>query len=177
MPKTRSQKKAIVKALAQEFGQSRSAVFASYKGIKVAETEQLRKKLYQVGAEFRVVKNSLMTRAFKEQFKDAQLEEMSGQVSVVLGFKDEVAPARILAEFAKTNPQIQILSGMLGSRTMSKAEVLELAALPTKEQLLGRLLGSINAPVSNFVGVLRAEVASVVHVLNAIATAKEAPKA
>lgn len=173
MPKTRSQKKAIVKDLSQKLGKMNAAVFATYKGIKVLETEDLRKKLYDAGAEYQVVKNSLLKLALKDTHSSLPFEDFSGQVSVVMGFTDEIAPARILAQFAKEHSQIQILSGMLGKELIDKDKVMELAMLPTKEQLLARLLGSINAPVSNFVGVLRAEVSSVVHVLSAISKKKE----
>ena len=93
---------------------------------------------------------------------------MEGQVAISLSNADEVSAAKIIDIFAKTNPNVKMLGGTLGNQVMTAAEVKALAKVPSKEQLLGQLVGTLNAPISGFVNVLAGNLRGLVQVLNAV---------
>lgn len=173
MAKTRDQKEEMVHELVDLLNRMTSAVFVNYQGIKVVDIEDLRNQLREVGVEYHVVKNTLFKIALEKSQVKLDFGEFEGPVAVAFSFDDEIAPARVLASFGKNHKELQLLSGILEGEMIKGAKVVELSKLPTKDELLARIVGSINAPVSNIVGVFRARVTSIVHVLNAIAQTKE----
>ena len=174
MPKTRAQKEEIVVDLVSRLDRMKAAVFVNYQGIKVLEVEDLRRRLHAHKIEYLVVKNTLMRLALEKSKIGIKINKMSGQIGVLLSYEDEVRAAKIVAEFAREHPTMKLRAGFLAGEMIDQAKVIELSKLPSEEELLARVVGSINAPISNFVGVLRAEVASIVHVIRAIAKEKEA---
>ena len=174
MPKTRAQKEKVVADLVDRLNRIKAAVFVNYTGLKVLEVEELRKKLHEYQIEYLVVKNTLFKIALEKSTLDVKMDDMSGQVGMLLSYSDEVTAAKLAAEFGKLHPALKMKAGLLEGEIIDEAKVIELSKLPSKEELLARVVGSINAPVSNFAGVLRAQVASVVHVIRAIGKAKEA---
>ncbi len=169
---TKNQKKELVKDLAEKIKTAKSIVFADFKGIKVKDLTLLKKELRKEKVDFRVVKKTFINIAFKETGIEMDAKKMDGQVAISIAKEDEIAPAKILSKFAKNNENLKIISGILESKILSKEEIKALASLPSKDELLAKLVGTINAPVSGFVNVLAGNMRGLVQALKAISESK-----
>lgn len=154
--KVLDEKKQIVAGLTDQLRNAVSGVFVDYCGLTVEQDTQLRNKLREAGVEYKVVKNTLTRLAAKEVGFDELDPILNGPTALALSMTDEVAPAKVIADFAKNNDKLEIKSGFLDGRVMSLDEVKTLAATPNRETLLAQILGSLNAPVSNLVRTLQA---------------------
>lgn len=170
----RSSKEKMVADLAEQLVSVKAAFLADYRGLNVEKLNQLRVELRNAGAEYRVVKNTLLRLAAKGTTVECLDAELSGPTAMALASGDPVAPAKVLSEFAKNNEKFQLKAGALEGKRLSVEDIKALADLPSREVLLAKMLGSINAPVSNFVGVLAAVPRSLVQVLGAIQEKKAA---
>jgi large subunit ribosomal protein L10 len=168
----KDQKKKIVKNLAEKIKSSKSVVFSDFKGLKVKDLTKLKKELRETGVSFAVFKKTLINIALKEAKIDLDAKEMEGQIAVSVSTQDEVAAAKIIEKFAKTNENLKITGGILGNKIMSIEELKALAKLPGKDELLAKLVGTLNAPVSGFVNVLAGNLRGLVQVLKSISEAK-----
>lgn len=182
MAKTKQQKKEILRDLTGKISRAKAVVFARFRGLKVKENEELRKKLKQENSEYCVAKKTLMNLAFKDLKIDGlEPKEFDGRLAVIFGYDDEVAPARIVKDFKKQYPpengqeeKIDFVGGILdlsaqaGKKFISAEKVAELSELPGKQELYAKIVGSINAPVSGFVNVLAGNIRKLVYVLKAI---------
>jgi large subunit ribosomal protein L10 len=168
MPISRSEKSELVDSLAEKFSTLEAAVMTDYRGLTVREISDLRHKLSEAGVDYKVVKYTLLSRAFKKAGLKVDLTQYEGPLAIATSQDDAVAPAKVLSTFAKDNENLKILGGILDGEQVDKAQVARLAALPSREELYAKMLGSINAPVANFVGVLGNTVRSVVQVLHQI---------
>jgi len=175
MPITKQKKQEIVKELAEKLGRQKAAVFADFSGLKVKDLTDLKNRLRQKGAEFKVAKKTLMNLALKQKGIDADTKAMAGEIAMAMGYDDEVSAAKELREFSKTNQNLKILGGLLENKLIDAAQVLSLAQLPSKPELLARLAGSLASPSRNFVGVLQGNLRGLVQVLSQIQ--KSAPEA
>ncbi|KKU55036.1 MAG: 50S ribosomal protein L10 [Candidatus Moranbacteria bacterium GW2011_GWE1_49_15] len=165
---TKEQKKQIVKDLAQKAKESKSIVFVDYKGIQVKDVTDLKKQLREAGVEYVVSRKTLIDIALKEAGIETSVRGLEGQIAVSFSKEDEVAAAKIIDKFAKTNENLKMLGGVLGTQVMDEKEVKALAKIPSKEELLAKLVGSLKSPVSGFVNVLGGNLRGLVHALNAI---------
>lgn len=173
--KVLEEKKAIVQELAQSMKNAQAGVLVDYKGIDVFNDTQLRRDLRKAGVSYKVVKNTLMTRAVREIGFDEIEKVLSGTTALAVCDTDMVVSAKILCEYAKkSNGAFKIKSGFVEGRVISSAEVNALAELPPKEQLIARVLAGFNAPISGFANVLNANIRGLVVALNAIAEKKGA---
>jgi large subunit ribosomal protein L10 len=172
MPKTRGQKEQAMQALTDAVKQSKSVVFANFQGLKVSESEELRRLCRKEGIEYLAAKKTLVAKALKDAGIEGNPKSFVGAVSVVFGTLDEVAPAQILANFAKTHEAVKLFGGILEGAFIDGAKVAELSKLPSKQQLLQRLVGTLNAPISGFVNVLAGNLRGLVTVLDAIKATK-----
>ena len=154
--KVLDEKKQIVAGLTDQLRSAVSGVFVDYCGLTVEQDTQLRNKLREAGVEYKVVKNTLTRLAAKEVGFDELDPVLNGPTALALSMTDEVAPAKVIADFAKTNDKLEIKSGFLDGRVMSLAEVKALASTPNRETLLAQILGSLNAPASKLVRTLQA---------------------
>lgn len=169
MAKTRQQKEQAVAELKDKFSRAKSAVFTQVAGYTMSDADELRQTAKEEGLDIMVAKKTLMKIAAEEAgVTDLDPKALEGSVLVTLGYDDEVAPARVMAKFLKDREQMQILAGVLEGKGVEASMVLSLSKLPSKDELLAKLVGSINAPVSGFVGVLNANLRDFVGVLNAI---------
>lgn len=168
----RKQKETIVDALSQELEQSTTVVVCDYKGLTVANLGEVRKSLREKQAKMRVVKKTLANLALSKIGTELDPRKMEGQVAIVFGGEDEICTPKILADYAKKNKSFRILAGLLEKKALNDQEVLNLASLPSKQEMLGRLVGTINAPISGFVNVLAGNLRGLVNVLNAIKETK-----
>lgn len=172
MPKSRTQKEQIINDLVKKLKENKSLVLSNYQGMTVPEVQSLKKKLKDQEGDFSVVKNSLFKLALKEAgFKDAEKKLFEGPVAVSFS-KDEVLAAKETYIFSKECKALKISEGYLENVPLSKDEVLKLAKLPSKDQLIAKTVFTIKAPISSFVNVLSGTVRGLVTVLKAISEHK-----
>jgi len=168
------QKKALVASLSDKLKNSCAGVIVNYKGINVSDDTKLRKELRESGVEYFVVKNTLLQRAAKEAGLDGLEPVLEGTTAIAISKEDHVAAARILCKFADENDFFKAKAGFIEGKVISEAEVNNLAKLPTKEVLVAKALGGLNAPISGFVTVLNGTIKGLVVALNAIAEKQSA---
>ncbi len=169
---TREAKELAVAKLSDELGRIKLAVMTDYRGLTVAEVEELRGLMRQEGMVYRVTKNTLLKIAATSNpaFSNLDASKFTGPMALAMGFDDEVAPARVVFQYAKAHGALEIVGAITGEgELLSVAQVKALASLPTRDQLIGHLVGTIAAPLTGFVGVLGANVRSIINVLNALA--------
>ncbi len=162
----RSQKTEVVKALQDTFQNKTLVVVVKHSGMTVAEMTDLRSKLREVSANFRVTKNRLTKIAVREAKVDG-IEPLFSGPTAIASSVDPVAAAKVTADFAKSNDKIEILGGVLSGRVLSKDEVNALAKLPSLDELRGTLVGVIQAPATKIARVLSAPATQVARVLHA----------
>lgn len=152
MRKALEVKSLVVSEIVEKLKNSSSAVVVDYKGLTVAEVTELRKVMREAGVDYKVYKNTLVRRAAQEvgieQFND---ELLVGTNAIAFGYEDPVAPARILKKFIETHPKMKLKMGIVEGEFYDEAKIMELANIPSREELIAKLLGSLKAPVSNFV--------------------------
>ena len=169
-----SQKKEQVERLAKELSESEIAILVDYKGLDVLKMTDLRSQLRNEGVTIEVVKNTLLNRAAEGTDAALLKDFYKGPNAIVLSKDDPVAPARILAKFAKDNEKLEIKAGALAGKLLSVDEIQQLAKMPSREELLGQLVYTLNAVPTNFVNVLSGVPRAFVNVLNAIKDEKDA---
>ncbi|MFA6376905.1 MAG: 50S ribosomal protein L10 [Candidatus Paceibacterota bacterium] len=168
MPISKAKKEEIVKELGEKLGRQKAVVFADFTGLKVKDLGTLKTSLRKQNAEFKVAKKTLMKVAFKEKGIDTDPKTLAGEIALVMGYGDEVAPAKLVYEFSKTNQNIKILGGLLENKMLSIEQVMSLAKLPSKLELHAKLVGTLSSPTRNFVGVLQGNLRGLVTVLSKI---------
>ncbi len=171
MAKSREQKEQTVADLLGYFNSMKSAVFVNYQGLKVKEADELRRSADKEKVSYAVSKKTLLTKALKSAGVDFDAVTLQGMIGVATA-ADEVAAAKLVFEFGKAHESLKILGGVVDGKVVDAAAIRALASLPSRRQLLGQLVGTINAPVSGFVNVLAANLRGLVNVINAIKNAK-----
>lgn len=163
----RAEKQANVDALKQDFG-ALSAVFAiDYRGLKVEEATELRKRIREGGGSYKVVKNTLAKRALEGTGLSSLEPHLSGMTGLAYTSADPVALAKVINDFAKDVPAIVFKTGVLADQALDEAQFKALASLPSKEELLSKLLSVFEAPIRNLLGVMNAPARDLVLVLKA----------
>ncbi len=170
----KSGKEELVKELIEKMGAAKVAFLADYRGIDVEAANTLRGQLHKANVEYRVVKNTFLKLAIKGTDNECLSEFLNGPTSLTIAKEDPVAPAKVLSDFAKANKHFELKCGVLDGKLLSVEDIVALADLPSREVLLAKVLGSLMAPASNFVGVLAAMPRSLVQVLGAIRDQKQA---
>ena len=175
MPKTKDQKKQIVKNLKDKIAKAKSIVFIKFIGLGVKDNEDLRIKLKQENNEYYVVKKTLLNLAFKDSLiEDLNIKNLSGQVATVFSYNDEVGQAKIIDKFKKDKQgKIEFLGGILENKFIDTILVNKLAKLPSKIELYAKIAGSINAPIYGLVNVLAGNLKKLVYALSAIKDKKQ----
>lgn len=168
----KDEKEQLVQVLHDELGKSQAFFVTDYMGLTVEKITKLRRDIKGAGGSYQVVKNTLLRRASEGTPAKGIEQFFVGPTAVAIAKTDAVAVAKALVNFAKDNEQLEIQAGMLGERAITAGDIQELSKMPPREVLLARMLGSLNAPVSNFVGVLSAIVRQLVYVLKAIENKK-----
>jgi large subunit ribosomal protein L10 len=177
----RAEKTELANQLKDKFTKAKVALFADYKGLTANQADELRKQLRAQNTEVKVLKNNvarLLTKEGKmgDQAKDL-MDAMVGPTLVAFSYGDPAASAKVLHKFAQDNEALKLKDSLMGTKRIAAAEVAELAALPSKEVLIAKMLGTMNAPITNFVGVLAAVPRGLVTVLAAIEKKKANPQA
>ncbi len=173
MALTREQKEQTIADMQGAVSEAVSTVFVSFDGLSLEDMGELRNQLFEAGMSMRVVPKRLLRLAMQNAKLDFDPTAHEGQVAVVWG-ADPVAPAKVIHTFAKSNENIQLLSGVLEGSTIEFAQVEALAKLPSRQELLGQLVGVLSGPMRGFAGVLSGVPRATVYVLKAIAEKKEA---
>ena len=154
--KVLQEKQQVVAELTEKIKGAATGIFVDYRGITVAEDTELRAKLRAANVEYKVIKNTLCRFAIKEIGLDELDPILNGPTALAMSEEDPVAPAKIIADFAKTNDKLEIKAGFMDGAVMSLDEIKKLAATPSRETLLATILSSLNAPASNLARLLQA---------------------
>ena len=173
-----SAKQAVVAQIKEQLESAKGVVLTSYKGLTVAQDTELRRELREAGVSYHVVKNTMLRIAAKEAGIEGIEEHLEGTTAFAFSTEDAVAPAKVICGFIKKNKleDAEVLTvkvGMVEGKVIGVDEVKALAALPSREELIAKLLGSMNAPISNTVNVLQGVIRNAVYVLDAIRSQKE----
>ena len=148
------EKKPIVAEISEYVKDAQSVVAVDYRGLTVAQDTELRKSLREAGVVYKVYKNTFLTRAF-EGTDFAQLDGvLEGPTAVAISKDDATAPARVLAKFAKTAPALELKGGVVEGVFYDAKGIGAIATIPSREELLSKLLGSIQSPIANFARVM-----------------------
>ena len=167
MPKSKQQKQTTVETLESGLKGAKGVVFANFQGLTVAQTEELRKNARKEGVSVLAAKKTLVKRALEAVgITGADTASFQGGVATFIG-NDEVAPAKVVATFAKKNEVVTIFGGILEGKFIDSAMVKSLSALPGKQELLQKMVGSLNAPIFGFVNVNAGILRGLLNVLNA----------
>ena len=167
MAKTKDEKEKMIASLEDRISRMKSAVIVDYQGLKVKETEELRKILREKGVTFNISKNTLTKIVLKKHGIELDEGIFTKPVAIAFAMEDEVAPAKEIVLYAKTNEAIEILGGILENKFIDETVVKQLAALPTRDQLRGQLVSVIAAPISGMVNAFQGNLRGLVQVLNA----------
>lgn len=173
---TRQRKEENVTHLKDQLSQLKLMVMTDYRGLTVPEINELRANLRAEGITYSVTKNTLLRIAAKNTENLAGIDPATfvGPMALAISTEDEIAPARVVFQYAKQHDALEIVGAVTGDgKVLTPAEVKALATLPTREQLIAQVVGTIAAPLSGLVGVMGANVRGIVTVLNAIKESKE----
>jgi large subunit ribosomal protein L10 len=169
----KAEKAATVADLTARLKASSTAVLADYRGMTVGQMRDLRSKLRGGGIEMVVVKNTLARRAAKAAGYEPLGAELVGPIAMLFAVDDVSAPARILNDYIRANRKMVIKAGLLEGQIIKADAVTELADLPSREILLSRLLGAMQAPLGNLASVLQAPLTKFARTLDAVRNQKE----
>jgi large subunit ribosomal protein L10 len=170
MPK--KEKVVLVEGLTDKLKSLNGLIVTEYQGLTVSEISELRAKLRPHKSEYKVIKNTLSKIALKACGLEEFSNNFHGPTALVIENGDPVATAKVLISYSKDHAKLKLKAGLLGSKVLNEKEIRTLAELPSREVLIAKLLGTMNAPVSNLVNVLSANTRNLVYVLNAIKNQK-----
>jgi large subunit ribosomal protein L10 len=166
MGMTRAEKESEVDALKKIFDEEELIVVTHYSGLNMPDMTELRSKMHAEGANFKVTKNSLARRAM-EGTRFAHMSDLFSGPTGIAFSKDEVAAARVVHDFAKSNDNLVIVGGGMGESSLDKAGVVQLAKLPSLDELRGKLVGLLQAPATKIAGVTQAPAGKLARVISA----------
>ena len=172
MPTT--EKEQLVEAIKDRFAGSQAILLVDYRGLTVKELEQLRTKLREAGAELSVYKNSLAEIAMRELALPSMSEYLSGPTAFIFSDEDPVAPAKALTAFAKLHQALELKAGLVENQVVDAAGVKAIATLPSREELLAKLLGTMLNPIVGFARVLNGPTEAFARTVQAVADQKAA---
>ncbi|MDD4352339.1 MAG: 50S ribosomal protein L10 [Candidatus Gracilibacteria bacterium] len=168
MPVNKQQKEEILSTLKDRFSRMKAAVFTANGGMTVKSVSTLRNKLRAEGMDYQVAKKTLINLAAEgAKIKDFDLDSLEGSVAVAFGYEDEVSTAKLIKQFAKSEEKITIVAGIMDGRFLTKVEVEQLAALPSKSELYSKVLATMNGPLSGFVRCCTGNISAFARVINA----------
>ena len=161
-------KKAVVADIREKFEKAHSVVLIDYRGLTVAEVTDLRNQCRAQGVEYVVLKNTMIRLAAQELGITGLDPHLNGPTAVAFGMKDAVAPAKVITDFIKKVKKTSVKCGVVDRTMIDAAGVQALSELPPKEVLIAKMMGSLNAPITGFVGVLSATLRSLVYAVEAV---------
>ncbi|MDO4721298.1 MAG: 50S ribosomal protein L10 [Peptostreptococcaceae bacterium] len=158
MTKAIEKKQVVVQEIADKMRKASACIVVDYRGLKVAEVTELRDKFRAAGVDYKVYKNTLVRRAAAEVGSMEKFDDVNliGPNAIAFSYEDPMTPAKIIADFAKTHPKLEFKMGYVEGEYYEAEGLKQLASIPSKEELIAKLLGSLKAPMSNFVYMLDA---------------------
>ena len=165
MPKTRQQKEEIVSALKEKLANAKSIVFADYRGLTTKQLSDLRENLSEVGGELNITKNTLLKIALPES-------SFEGPTATLFAYDDEISPIKLLVKALKDAGIGKIKAGFLGTEVLDEERINQLASLPSKDELRGKTVGILVAPLQGIVSVLQGNLRNLVYALDQIRISK-----
>jgi len=163
---SKEKKQAIVKDLTDKISRQKIIIFSDYTGLKVSQLEELRQKLREKEIDYQIAKKTLVDLTLKKAGLDkVKVKELSGQIGLVFGYQDEVLPAKILYNFSKENESLEILAGLVQGKHLDSQALIELAKLPSREELLVKLIGGLAASLSGLVNTLQGNLRKLTFIL------------
>ncbi|MCK4781328.1 50S ribosomal protein L10 [Candidatus Parcubacteria bacterium] len=167
MALTKEQKQVNIKDLKEKVDKQKSMVFVDFTGLGVAKMTELRKQMRAEDCEFKVAKKSLTHLVLKDFDKEIaeKTKTLEGEIALGFGYKDEVAPFKILGRFSKQNKDLKILAGILEKEFIEQEQAIVLSNLPSRQELLAKMAGSMQSPISGFVRVLQGNIKGLICVL------------
>jgi len=162
------QKQKILDDLRDKVAKQKAIVLVGITGLKVKDISQLRKKLKEIEGNIKVFKKTLAEIVFKENKMEFDKRGYKEEVALVFGFKDEISPVKTVYQFSRGNDKLKILGGFLENKFKAKEEMIILAQLPAREELLAKLVGSLNASMSGLVNVLKGNIKGLTYILSSI---------
>ncbi len=168
MAKSKEQKKRILEELKENISKQKTLVFIDFTGLKMEDMFGLRKKLKKADAQLKVAKKTLIQLALKQSGLKTDVKKIKGEFGLVFGYKDEISPVKVVHEFSRENPCLKILGGFFENEFKEAEDFIALAQLPSKQELLARLSGSLAAPVVNLVRALQYNLKGLVYILSTI---------
>ena len=163
-------KKQLVEEIKEKFQKAKTLAFVDYRGLNVEEDTAMRKAFRENGCEYKVYKNRLMLKALSDLGIECSANYFEGTTAVAIGYADEVAPAKILCDTIGKTKKMAIKFGILNGVSVSASDIEALSKLPSKEELIAKLLGTLNNPITGLCRVLQAPTRGLAVALNAIAT-------
>jgi large subunit ribosomal protein L10 len=170
---TREEKETLVEQFREKVGRADAAFLADYRGIASNDINELRKSLRGADVELVIMKNSLARIALKDTAYEPISKELAGTMAIALSFKDAAGAAKQLTTFAKDEPNLDIRMAVLGDKVIDLSGIKALAELPSRDELIAKLLGCLSNVPGSFVGVLAAVPRKLVFALSAIRDAKQ----
>lgn len=171
---TKAKKSEILKDLITRFKKAKSLVFVKNNGVNVKNLTQLKKEMKKNNVEVKVAKKTLMQLAFKENhLPDIPEEILAGPIMTVISYDDEVVGAKLLKAFMKTNETLEFMGAIIGGNVFSKKDVIALAGLPGKQELLVKMVGTLKAPLYGLHNALSYQLRGLVQVLSQIQQQKQ----
>lgn len=164
----------IVDEIRGHIEDSASTILVDYKGITVAEATKLRDEFRKENVLYKVYKNTMIKRAFDQLDADVDGVHFTGSTAIAFGLKDAVSPAKVLSKAMKDYNKMSFKVGYLDGKVIDKDSIVALSELPSKEELIAKMLGSLNAPITGLVGVLTGPIRKLGYALNAVIEQKEA---
>jgi large subunit ribosomal protein L10 len=174
MAKTRQQKEAAYTSILSELKSAKGVVFFNFQGLNISASDALRDACRSAGVRYISTKKTLLQKACAEAGITLDTKSFGGSVAALFSSADELSAAKIIGEFQKKNEAAAVFGGVLEGAFLPSAQVIALSKIPSKQQLLGQLVGTLNAPVSGFVNVLAGNIRGLVTVLGAIKDQKTA---
>ena len=164
MAQTKEQKQGIVKDLKENIDKQKSMVFVAVEGLGASDLFSLRSELKKEGCLLKVAKKTLLEKSFS----DVDFRGLKGQLAVIFSFKDEIAPCRISYQFSRTNESLKILGGFFENKVRTLEEIVALAKIPSRQELLAKVVSSISSPISGFANALQGNLRNLVFALSNI---------
>lgn len=149
-------KKQVVTEITEKLEKSVAAVVVDYRGLKVEEVTELRKQCREQGLEYKVYKNTLVRMAAENAGMGELVKELVGPNAILFSYEDPVAAAKLASDFSKTHKNLELKVGIVEGELYLDEKLKEFASIPSREELIAKLLGSLKAPVSNFAYLIQA---------------------
>ena len=174
MPRTKEQKAAQIQQLTEKLQSNKAVILTEFTGLTMDELTDFRRKAREKGVSFQVVKNTLLTKAAQAAgIKDLDVNKVARQLAIAVSNDDEVAVSKLIYELAESsNDKVKIYSGVIDKKIIPVDMIIQLAQLLSREELLAKVVGSINAPVNNFVRVLANPLQGFYNVVKALSEVK-----